>query len=648
MPPMYPIWPDGAGMFFDLSERKLGAAELRDAMTRAVSRNDMDGARSLFDHAFWHKTKFKPDWFHLYIAVQNENRDMVKLLTTHGATWTADQTKIARQSLGDKCNAFKVLLRGAGIRMDDADKDLAAVAPQAALAMNKRILEENRKAGHDVTAEEKTFLRNVYVEAANAVLQNDMPRALAALKLHPDAQNPDGHDVSDIFAEVLGDFMHSSGKRALLFIDRLQKADVPLQPVNLDKISNLTLPQHYDLLPELERRGLLQGDVNKLRRDMISSWSFMQEDIDLDGYVLHLPQNLIEQKRAQFRTAAEVICTAHSTLDAQDVEYFLRQHDRQTPRAPKAVAQMDAALLETGFFSNAAFTVENLRHLAATPQLDANIAATFNKIAARREIAGKGADYFLHKKRFAVLEQAMAQGAFVPDRIETAAIVDYLTRSMRKEEPSADIIQSLKILKDTGAAFDHLRRRDYLGVSKPGMAKALLDLDMITPRDINTIKLRKRCGAPVNLLQGMDDKSKHYPMREFAHQVELEKADPAKYIPYRNKAGTSYQRLYLLRQMEQFKKIRSTQTPPRPDNLRRVMEDSRRKRERDNQERQDKLRQILQDARRRNQTKMQMDSEELRKVLTDHRRKREAEQEKMRKQMQDILKRKRGNNRFGY
>src|SRR5690606_3056993 len=113
-----------------------------------------------------------------------------------------------------------------------------------------------------------------------------------ALELHPNAKNPDGHDISDIFAEVLGDFIHSSSKRALLFVDRLQKAGVKLQPVNLDKISSLTLPQHYDLLPELDRRGLLQDDVKKLRRDMFSSWTFMQENIDLDGYILRIPQSV--------------------------------------------------------------------------------------------------------------------------------------------------------------------------------------------------------------------------------------------------------------------------------------------------------------------------------------------------------------------
>lgn len=651
MPPMYPIGPDGAGMYMHLVQHKMDAAELRDAMTRAVSRNDAAGARSLFDHAFWHKTAFKPDWFHLYIAVQNENRDMVKLLTTYGATWTEDQAKVAKLSLGAKCDAFKVLLRGAGIRTDYTAAELQAVAPESALRMNKRILDENRNSGHDVAAEEKTFYRNVHVTMANAVLQNNMPQALAALKLHPDAQNPRGYEVSDIFSDVLGDFLHSSSKRALLFVDRLLDAGVKLQPVNLDKISSLTLPQHYDLLPELDRRGLLQDDVQKLRRELISSWAFLQSDIDLDGYSLRVSETMVAQKRAQFQTAAEVICTPHNTVDAQDVEFFLRQHDRQSPRAPEALSHMDATLLETGFFSHKAFSAENLRHLAETPGLDAHVSAAFNKMAARRDIGGREIGHFLHKKRFATLERAMADGAFVPDRIETENIVDYLTRNMKKEEPSAEIIESLKILKNTGADLSRLRLRDYLGSSKPGMAKALLDLDMIEPRDINRVKLRKRCGATVGIA-GMHIKDRHYAMREFAHQVELEKDDPAQYKPYREKSDVSYQRLYMLRQMKAITDMRkrreSPAVPPQGNDLQRLLADHRRRRDLENRDRQERLRQILQDARRRDQQRLDLDSEKLRKVLEDHRRKREAESEKMRKQMQEILKRKRGNNRFGY
>lgn len=637
-------------MFIPLTERKLGPAELRDALTRAVSHKDIEAARELFDHAFWHKTPFKPDWFHLYIAVESENRDMVKLLATRGATWTEDQAKVAKLSLGTKCDAVKVILRGAGIRLDYSDTELATVEPQAALAMNRRILEENRKGGHDVSAEEKTFRRAVTVEMANAVLLNDMPRAKKALQMHPDADKPEGIDVSDIFAEVLGGFIDSSSKRALVFIDRLQNTGVKLQPINLHKISGLTMPQHYDLLPELDRRGLLQKDVAKLRREMIDSWSYMQESVDLEGYTLHIPPQMIEEKQAQFKQAAAVLCTPANKLEADDVNHFIRQHSVRLPRAPKALAQMDHVLLETGFFDNPAFGAEDLRTLAALPGLDTGLAAAFNKKAAQKEISGCGVDHFLHKKRFAVLENALSQGAFVPDRVETEAIVQYLYSRMSKETPSPEIIRSLKILKETGADFGRVRMRDYLGSSKPGMAKALLDLDIIEPRDINRVKLRKRSGPPANNLFGIDRNDKHYAMREFAMQVELEKIDPGKYKPYRGKENTNYQNLYLLHQMQQYRSLmRPTQQPTgSPPNLQRVLADQRRRRAEESNAQQERLRQIIQSARAREQQKAADNRERLREILERHHRRTEAEKENMRKHMEEILKRKRPNNRFGY
>lgn len=649
---MYPMWPDGAGMFIDLTERKLGPAALRDALTRAVSHKDVAAARDLFEHAFWHKTPFKPDWFHLYVAVESENREMVKLLTTYGATWTEDQAKVAKLSLGAKCDAVKGILRGAGIRTDYSDKDLANIEAQTALEMNKYILAVNRAAGHDVTAEEKTFRRAVNVEMANAVLRNDMPCALRILKLHPDADKPDGHDVSEIFAEVLGDFLGSSSIRALTFIDRLRAAGVPLQPLDLGKVSSMTLPQHYDLLPELARRGLLPQDVKKLRRDMIDSWSYLQETIDLDGYVLHIPAHLIEEKHAQFKTAAQTLCTSEAELDKQDVDYFLRQHSHRLSQAAQALAQMDQALIETGFFQNPAFTINDLKNLATAPGLDTGIAAQFNKMAAQKEIGYYGFDSFLHKKRFAVLKEAMQQGAFVPDRVQAEAIVDYLTSQMKKEVPSDEIIQSLKTLKNTGADLARLQIRDYLGVSKPGMAKALLDLDIIKPRDIHQVRLRKRCGPPVNILQGMDSKSKYYAMREFAHQIELEKTDPDQYKPYRGQEAVSYQKLYLLHQMKEISAAtRKTQRPEsasQQENLRQILADHQRRVVIDNRARQERLRKILHDSSAYREQKSEIDRARLQKILEQHRRRAATDTDEMRKRLDDLLKRKRRNNRFGY
>src|SRR5690606_32651616 len=137
---MHPMWPDG-GFYVDPGERKLGPAQLGDALTQAVQRRDTAAARDVFDHAFWHKTDFHPDWLHLYLAVSNKDREMVKLLTAYGATWTEDQAKIACANLADRLDNLHGPLHAAGIRTDYTARDLETVDVLTVFEMNSRLLD---------------------------------------------------------------------------------------------------------------------------------------------------------------------------------------------------------------------------------------------------------------------------------------------------------------------------------------------------------------------------------------------------------------------------------------------------------------------------------------------------------------------------
>jgi len=648
----FPMWPEGAGMFIYMAERKPAPDELRDALTGAVMRQDISAARALFDQAFWHRIPLKPDWFHLYVAIDRENRDMVKLLSTHGATWTEEQTRVAQHMLGKKCDPFKTLLRGAGIRLADDATDTQALPVQAALEMNQRILRENRKGGHDVSAEEKAFHRALHIEAANAVLKNDMPRALKALQLHPDAQNPAGHDMSDVFALLMEDRADADGKRALTLLDRLRAADVALQPVRLDLLADKISPHHYALLPALAARGLLQKDTTQLRRRLFDLWSYTQENIDIGGMILSAGQSAVAEKRAQFKQAAAVLCTPASPLDDDDVAYFLRRHNACLKPAPDAVPHMDQALLETGFFDNPAFRAAHLKALAETPGLPRTLTDAFHKIAAKKEMADRPIGHFLHKKRFAVLENAVALGVFVPDAAQTEAIVQYLRQCMKKETPSPEIIQSLKILKNAGADFAHVRLRDFLGVEKPGMAKALLDLDLIAARDINRVRLARRGRPDIGVLLGMRGDDDGRAMREFAAQVELERIDPAKYKVYRDRPGTDYQRLLLRHQLEKIKIHQRPAAQPRsgisPADLQRFLSEHQRRAAQEKRQQHERLRQLIQKARERELKAARESNERLRDFLAYERRLKEAKEEQQRKYIEQLLKRKRPGNPFGF
>ncbi len=547
---MYDIWTYGA-YYPDPAERKLGPEELREVLTTAVARKDAATARAVFDHAFWHKTFFKPDWFHLYLAVDNKDREMVKLLTTYGATWTANEAKVACVNLADKLDNLHGPLHAAGIRTDYTLKDLQTVDATTLLSMNQRILIENKKNGHNVEHAERDYNHAVSRVLTQAALKGDIKLTKRILGFHADAKNPKGIDISDQFAEVLGSFLQSSSARALKFVDTLLQADIKLQPINLHKVSSLVLPNHYDLLSALEDRDLLPQNRTRLRSDLLQSWSYLQSRIDLDGYIFQVSERHLKERQEKHIEAANVLCNRYNDISAQEADRYIELHKRRSKQAPDAITHMDQSLLNTDFFNKAAFTPAHLHALAEDTPDNIPLAATFNKMAQKKVIDARGLSHFLHKKRFDAVATALKSGALVPDGIETEAIMRYLQNSLKKDVVTPDVIECLTHMRDNGAEFFRVRRGDYLGTSGPGLAKALLDLDIVKARDISTPTIRKRCGEMMGIgsLLNPDIKDRHHAMREFLYQVTLEKSNPDKYKPLREKAGLSYQRRYLLEQL---------------------------------------------------------------------------------------------------
>jgi hypothetical protein len=555
---MYDMWFYGA-YYPDPSEPKLGPAALREALTTAIARKDGNAARAVFDHAFWHKTPFKPDWFHLYLAADNKDREMVKLLTTYGATWTPNEAKVACVNLAGKLDNLHGPLHAAGIRTDYTLKDLQTVDASTLLSMNQRILIENKKNGHNVEHAERDYNHAVSRLLTQAALKGDIKLTTRILRFHRDAQNPKGIDISAEFAEALGDFLHSSSARALKFVDTLLDAGIKLQPIDLHKISSLVLPNHYDLLPALNDRDLLPQNKTRLRNDLLHAWTYLQSRMDLDGYILEVSEKHLHAKREKHIEAAGVLCDRYNDISAQEADRYIDLHKRRSKQAPDAVAHMDQSLLNTDFFNKAAFTPAHLHALAEDTPNNIPLAATFNKMAQKKVIDSRGINYFLHKKRFDVVATALKSGALVPDGLETEAIMRYLQSSLKKDVVTPEVIECLTHMRDNGAEFFRVRRGNYLGTSGPGLAKALLDLDIIKPRDISTSDIRKRCGqmTGISSLLNPDITDRHHAMREFLYQVTLEKSNPDKYKPLRDKVDLSYQRRYLLEQLAGIRRIQT-------------------------------------------------------------------------------------------
>lgn len=559
---MHYMWPYDFG-FYTGTDRAMDAREWSDALTRAILRKDGEAARQLFDHTFWHSTDFKPDWFHLYLAVQQQDRAMAQLLVTHGARWSAAQTAIAVHALKDTIKPFTSVLAEGGMRIDRA-ADAQAIDPRVAIAMDKRLMEENAKLGH-VRPEENAALDLAIVKfGLRAVRLKNMAEA-QEIFAHAAGAGDYGVDLIPLLRDMAGQKPQGLHLRDVLAaVDDVRAAGVFVRPLALDRLSDHTV-DIYSLVPALQERGLLGGDIAALREKMLHSWCFAQETLKQDDFEIRQAAETVSRHRIAFSAAAKVIGNAKSNVTPEEARRFTDLHTRQASRHSAAVAHMDATLLENGFFTLAAFTPALLDTLAAAAP-DETLRAAFNLQSQRRHIEDKGVAHFLSPKRFDILRAAIRSKAHVPDASETAHIMRYLNGRCHRREVPEDVLAAVRELKDSGADFAQVNVIDLVGAKHPLLAKTLLDMDIVTARDIKLQRLASKI-PPHSGVGGMFAASgdTDYARREFLYQVMFERDYPAHTEAMRAKKNAGYQQAYtLMRLRDQMGKIKSLQNPPRP------------------------------------------------------------------------------------
>jgi len=80
-----------------------------------VESGDVKKVRAFFDNGFWNKQSIQADWGHLREALVRENKPMMRLLITWGAS--ATDNEVAEFAASDKYPAYVQLLRQCGVRV---------------------------------------------------------------------------------------------------------------------------------------------------------------------------------------------------------------------------------------------------------------------------------------------------------------------------------------------------------------------------------------------------------------------------------------------------------------------------------------------------------------------------------------------------
>jgi hypothetical protein len=528
-------------------------ATLRKELTEAVLADDTNGVRRVLDTAFWHKLEtVRPDGFHLLAAAQRGNRAMAQLLVTHGATWTAHEAKIARLSVDPaKLRHLDPVFRNAGIDTHFSAAALKTFDLLAAMRWAARAEEMARTHPH-IPGKEKILSGFLQQAARNGLVfayLSDRPDVLNACLRYRDPKR--GNGTAENPLDVADDFMHllltADKNAALLFLDTLTGKELHLKPIAADGF--FFFRHGADVVSGLAARGLLAAE-NPCRVALLGNWSLLQKEFSLPGGASFpkTAQDDIDKLHADYAQAARLLFPAGKPLSDSELNGFIRLHERRADITPQGIARMDGALARQGFFGQPGWTPERLKKLSAVTAKDKELSALFNRMAAAREIADNGFDGYLHKKRFAVLQDALEAGALVPDAAQTVKILTYLKSRMSRDAVTDEMAKTVRTLYEIGADCSAVNAGDYLGKQEPGLAKTMLDTGLADAESFDLQQVIARMGGSLQLVTPAGRKNHAY--TEFACQLILEIAEPTKYVPQRGKGTEGYQQRFVREWMD--------------------------------------------------------------------------------------------------
>jgi hypothetical protein len=111
-----------------------------------IEAGDVNAVRKYFDIGFWKGWQERPGWKHLKLALRREDRPMLKLLITWGASATEEELAQFRVVAKDKYRGYIALLRSSGLPLSaTAMEDIPYVEPEAPVPDAGLIPEEWKK-----------------------------------------------------------------------------------------------------------------------------------------------------------------------------------------------------------------------------------------------------------------------------------------------------------------------------------------------------------------------------------------------------------------------------------------------------------------------------------------------------------------------
>jgi hypothetical protein len=350
-----------SGMFYMGPEAPPPPALTKDILayelSLAIEKKDVEAVRGIFDQAFWHKIEFKPDWYHLLHAVSLADKPMIRLLTTHGATWTAAQSQLLSQWYHQNWQEFAALLRGTSIQTKFKSTE-EEPDPYTLITMAYRFMDDRRYLFNtiDVAVDKDEMLSRSIVRA---FLDQDQALGLRFLTFrHPETPVVFDREFEELLKEKCD---------VLSILDRMESLGTAVQPI---AVSMRILYHHPDMVLALEDRALLEKDAPDARMESLRA-------------LISESRRPLAPPYDSYRRVAALYVTHGGALTEQEVDNFIILHRVASSSNAPFMEKVRNDLHAMGFFSGAGWTPKKLQALAAEMPAEAGLKEVFNKRIAK-------------------------------------------------------------------------------------------------------------------------------------------------------------------------------------------------------------------------------------------------------------------------
>ena len=491
-------------------QKKLSAS-----LKRAIQAKDVKEARKIFDTAFWNNIELVPDWHHLFLALLGQDKPMIRLLATHGATWTDEEARCLKKACENRWPEFMENLRKAGIYVNE-NSEAQPADMYASVMISHRILmdtdgflspEEKEKTQKDA---EKLLSMSI----VQSLHQGDTEMAIKLLKY----RQPKGLiDFDHEFKELLMlDIMNS--QHVTDIIDTLLAKNVNLKSIKIDFITILFYPE---IITALDKRGML-APSQPGRERIFSQWCGADTKKDYQCY----------------KDATLALFKKERPLTSEEPDSFIELHENMIAQGRAAILnRICGDLREAGFFKMRAWTTERLHALTGHAPEDPSLKKEFNQKMSHDHFSKISGKKLIKPESMALFVEAHKEGLYKADHGQMRDFLWALQQKYKSSPIPDEVKQALKTLKDSGVFQTYSKSflgENYLGRKEPGLAKVLLDLDILKATDfgLNSDKF------PEFLKEFSTALRPPSPYSEFFYQLYLEKNHPGEFIPQRGKIAS--------------------------------------------------------------------------------------------------------------